>query len=353
MNKIPAEEAANILNSWYRAIEENDTEQSVRLFKQAKPLIKEMEESEAFLTYYALLEEMHNGMPDDNRGEGYGDSHLISYYFHLFSGAYESYKKNDQQAIGFYKTAEKKLAHVDDPIEAARFHEKIGKLYYDLGENLMSLSHTRQAMEIFQDHGGYAMNLVSVYMTMADNYTEMGKYKEAEQFLAEAVKTARAAGDHVKEAHAFHHYGLLYSAMDKPEESITYLEKALKDKAYAASDHYFQSVYLLIKELFKTGGHDRAIVYYTEGKERSREACNDIFDAKVDVLYSVYHEKAFDDCKKSLAALLKRKQYDSVRELSLIAANVYSKKALYKEAAHFFLEAIQTEEMMKKAAVMQ
>lgn len=175
MNKIPAEEAANILNSWYRAIEENDTEQSVRLFKQAKPLIKEMEESEAFLTYYALLEEMHNGMPDDNRGEGYGDSHLISYYFHLFSGAYESYKKNDQQAIGFYKTAEKKLAHVDDPIEAARFHEKIGKLYYDLGENLMSLSHTRQAMEIFQDHGGYAMNLVSVYMTMADNYTEMGK----------------------------------------------------------------------------------------------------------------------------------------------------------------------------------
>ncbi|MFT0803568.1 Rap family tetratricopeptide repeat protein [Bacillus swezeyi] len=362
MNKIAAEEVANTLNSWYRAIRRNDTEQSIRLFEQVKPMLTEMEEDQEVLIYYSLLELRHKIMLYDTRGEKIeqekevtdGDSaasDMTSYYYCLFSGAYEVYKKNYEQAISFYKMAEKKLANVYDEIEAAQFHDKVGKLYYYLGQNIVSLNHTRQAMDIFKSYDDHHMNLVSTYITMAGNYTEIGKYKEAEEYLTQAIGTARDAGDHFKEMQLLHNFGLLYSAMDKPEESIRFLETVLADQAYAASDYYFNAVFLMIKELFKIGEHDRAAALYREGKERSKGMENDIFEAKINILYATYAEggeKAFSDCKDNLKVLFKTNQYDSVRELSLLTANVYKGKSLYKEAAYFFLEAIKAEEKMKK-----
>ncbi|MDI5788649.1 hypothetical protein PO124_10350 [Bacillus licheniformis] len=46
MNKIAAEEVANILNTWYRAIRRNDAEQSIRIFEEVKPMLAEMEEDQ-------------------------------------------------------------------------------------------------------------------------------------------------------------------------------------------------------------------------------------------------------------------------------------------------------------------
>ncbi|MEC3606532.1 Rap family tetratricopeptide repeat protein [Bacillus glycinifermentans] len=362
MNKIASEEVANTLNTWYRAIRRNDTEQSIRLFEEIGPLLAEMEEDQEVLIYYSLLELRHKIMLYDTRGKkiehqeeltngGSTASDITSYYYYLFSGAYEVYKKNYEQAISFYKIAEKKLANVHDEIEVAQFHDKFGKLYYYMGQNLVSLNHTRQAIEIFKSYADHNINLVSTYITMAGNYTEMGKYKEAEEYLTEAIKTARDAGDHFKEMQLFHNFGLLYSAMDRPEESIRFLETVLADQAYAASDYYFNAVFLMIKELFEIGEHDRAAAFYKEGKERAKGMQNEIFDAKIDILYAIYagdDEKAVNDCKESLEVLFRSKQYDSVRELSLLTANVYRQKSLYKEAAYFFLEAIKAEEKMKK-----
>ncbi|MCY7836805.1 Rap family tetratricopeptide repeat protein [Bacillus haynesii] len=361
MNKIAAEEVANMLNTWYRAIRKSDTEQSIRLFEQIKPLLADMEEDQEVLIYYSLLELRHKIMLYDARGKRIeqhevtaGDSaasHMTSYYYYLFSGAYEVYKKNYEQAISFYKIAEKKLAHVHDEIEVAQFHDKVGKLYYYLGQNIVSLNHTRQAMEIFKGHGDHDMNLVSTYITMAGNYTEMGKYTEAEEYLTEAIHTVRKAGDRFKEMQLFHNFALLYAAMDNSEKSIQFLEIVLDDQAYAASDYYFNAVFLMIKELFKVGNHKRAAAFYKEGKERSKSAANKIFDAKIDILYAAYAgdgEQAVKDCKDNIEILFQAKQYDSARELSLLTANVYRSKSLYKEAAHFFLEAIKAEEKMKK-----
>ena len=53
MNKIAAEEVANILNTWYRAIRRNDAEQSIRIFEEVKPMLAEMgkyTEAEEYLT---------------------------------------------------------------------------------------------------------------------------------------------------------------------------------------------------------------------------------------------------------------------------------------------------------------
>lgn len=82
------------------------------------------------------------------------------------------------------------------------FTIKSERLYYYLGQNIVSLNHTRQAMEIFKGHGDHDMNLVSTYITMAGNYTEMGKYTEAEEYLTEAIHTVRKAGDCFKEMQA-------------------------------------------------------------------------------------------------------------------------------------------------------
>jgi response regulator aspartate phosphatase G/response regulator aspartate phosphatase K len=104
MNKIAAEEVANMLNTWYRAIRRSDAEQSIRLFEQIKPLLADMEEDQEVLIYFSLLELRHKIMLYDARGKKIEQhdvtaatsaaSHMTSYYYYLFSGAYEVYKKN-------------------------------------------------------------------------------------------------------------------------------------------------------------------------------------------------------------------------------------------------------------------
>ncbi|MDE1376424.1 hypothetical protein [Bacillus licheniformis] len=69
MNKIAAEEVANMLNTWYRAIRRSDAEQSIRLFEQIKPLLADMEEDQEVLIYYSLLELRHKIMLYDSRGK--------------------------------------------------------------------------------------------------------------------------------------------------------------------------------------------------------------------------------------------------------------------------------------------
>ncbi|NPC92116.1 tetratricopeptide repeat protein [Bacillus sp. WMMC1349] len=357
MNKLAAAEVANNLNAWYRAIRRSDTEQSIYLFEQVKPILAEMEEDREILTYFSLLEFKHKMMLYETCGQTIEhpqlstDPNMISYYYYLFSGAYEVYQNNYEQAIRLYKMAEKKLAHVHDEIGVAQFHDKVGKLYYYLGQNLVSLNHTRQALDIFKSYQGHDMNLVSTYITMAGNYTEMGKYREAESYLTEALSKVRNAGDHFKEMQLLENFGLLYSTMDKSEKSLQYLETVLSDQTYVDSEYYFGAVFLMIKELFKMGEHDRAIAFYQEGKERAKGSQNKVFDAKVNILYTTYavgDKKAVHHSKKDFKLLFNSKQYDSVRELALLAANVYRKKSLYKEAAYFFLEAIKAEEKMKK-----
>ncbi|OPG93879.1 hypothetical protein B2I22_00115, partial [Bacillus spizizenii] len=59
---MAAEEVANILNTWYRAIRRNDAEQSIRIFEEVKPMLAEMEEDQEVLIYYSLLELRHKIM---------------------------------------------------------------------------------------------------------------------------------------------------------------------------------------------------------------------------------------------------------------------------------------------------
>lgn len=69
MSKLASECVANILNDWYIAIKQQDTESAERYFEKIKPLFDEMEEDQEVLMYYSLLEERHKMLLFQVKGE--------------------------------------------------------------------------------------------------------------------------------------------------------------------------------------------------------------------------------------------------------------------------------------------
>ncbi|MCY7758522.1 response regulator aspartate phosphatase RapG [Bacillus inaquosorum] len=364
MNKIAPAEIASMLNDWYLAIKKHEVEESSRLFEEVKPLLDDMEEDQEVLAYFSLLELRHKVLLHEARGQGFqheepshmnATSDMLKYYFFLFEGMYEAYKNNYDIAIGLYKDAEQYLDNIPDPIEKAEFHLKVGKLYYKLGQNIVSLNHTRQAVKTFREETDYKKKLASALITMSGNFTEMSQFEEAETYLDEAIRMTRELEDHFFEAQLLHNFGLLHAQSGKSEEAVSKLEEALQNEEYARSAYYYHSVYLLIRELFKIKKYEQAVSYYQEAKEKLTVEPNRICEAKIDILYAIYakggHAETFHLCKQHMDDLVSEKEYDSVRELSILAGERYREHELYKEAAHFFYEALQIEELIKRTEV--
>ncbi|MEC3637389.1 Rap family tetratricopeptide repeat protein [Bacillus halotolerans] len=365
MNKIAPAEIANMLNDWYLAIKKHEVEESARIFEEVKPLLDDMEEDQEVLAYFSLLELRHKVLLHEARGLGFeheesphmnATSDMLKYYFFLFEGMYEAYKNNYEIAIGLYKEAEQYLSNIPDPIEKAEFHLKVGKLYYKLGQNMVSLNHTRQAVKTFREETDYKKKLASALITMSGNFTEMNQFEEAETYLDEAIRMTRELEDHFFEAQLLHNFGLLHAQSGKSDKAISKLEEALQNEEYARSAYYYHSVYLLIRELFKIEKKEQALAYYQKLKEKLNTEPNKICEAKIDMLYAIYaeggHAETFHLCKEHMDVLMSEREYDSVRELSILAGERYRENELYKEAAHFFYEAIQIEELIKQTEVM-
>lgn len=177
---------------------------------------------------------------------------------------------------------------------------------------------------------------------MSGNFTEIGQFEEAETYLDEAIRITRELEDHFFEAQLLHNFGLLHAQSGKSEEAVSKLEEALQNEEYARSAYYYHSVYLLIRELFKINKKDQALCYYQEVKEKLAAEPNRICEAKIDILYAIYakggHAETFHLCKQHMDDLMSEKEYDSVRELSILAGERYREYELYKEAAHFFMK---------------
>ncbi|MCY8454159.1 aspartate phosphatase, partial [Bacillus spizizenii] len=100
---------------------------------------------------------------------------------------------------------------------------------------------------------------------------------------------------------------------------------------------------------------EQALSYYQDVKEKLTAEPNRTCEAKIDILYAIYakggHAETFHLCKQYMDDLVSEKEYDSVRELSILAGERYKEHELYKEAAHFFYEALQIEELIKRTEV--
>ncbi|ASB66535.1 MULTISPECIES: tetratricopeptide repeat protein [Bacillus amyloliquefaciens group] len=365
MSKLASECVANILNDWYIAIKQQDTESAERYFEKIKPLFDEMEEDQEVLMYYSLLEERHKMLLFQVKGEELPShsyfnenhaeeikktDHMIEYYFFLFEALYESHKRNFEKAITLFKIAEKKLKDIPDCIERAEFYSKVASMYMMLRQSLISLNYINDSVQIYRENEGYKRKLATSLMIVGQNYTDLGLYEKAEESFLEAIRISRVLQDSLFTALIHHNLSITYSAANRSQDCINALKKAIRNKDWRDSVYYINSLYMFLKELYKIGDVNKIPYYCKKTKEYFKRKENKVYEAKINIIYGLLQQdqrKSIETCRGGISYLYEVNDLDSVFDLSLVISEHCEKHGLYKEALEFSRHAILAEKKMR------
>ncbi|MCY8298892.1 tetratricopeptide repeat protein [Bacillus inaquosorum] len=366
MSKIASEVVATALNDWYIAIKKQKVNESIKYYSEIKKQFDDMEEDQEVLAYYSLLEERHKMLLHSSRGEPLQKhtyftednqafikktNDKLEYNFYLFEAMYEAYNKNYDRAINLYGLAEKKLAEIPDEIEAAEFYSKVSYLYTLVKQSVVSQHYIKNAIAIYKRYPDYKCKLAVSLMIAAANYTDIRRFEESEEYYLEAINIAKEVNDEFLEAQLYHNLSIVYSDWNKSNECIKSLEKALEEESWADSIYYIHSIFMMIKEQFKIDEKAKAIHFYNKAQERLISMENNIYEAKISILYNLYCgelKNNFKNCIDHIEFLKQQNDLESVDELSYLAAKRFESIGAFEEAAGFFNEKIWAEQKMNQ-----
>ena len=353
---VASQEVANMLNDWYILMNKRDISRSIEMKDDIDKAIEEMEEDQDVLLYYQmldfrlrlLLEDISQSATEkleaiefhDNDPKSTDDK--LNYYFYLFKGIYEDYKQNHTEALNFFRIAEKRLGAIQNEIEKAEFHYKIGVLYYNLKATWLSILHINIAAGIFQGYEGYAKRVINCKMLIGLNYIDQFKFSESEALLNEAIDRTEKIGDQFLLPYTYYNMGFLKSKEEKHEEALKYYNKAfaIKDFESKAQYAYLLCVYETVRSLLKTDSQDKAFQWIDVGFKKSREMNSKIFELKFKILHTLYTSppNKMEMIKDFVHQLETEKAWVDLEELLMDVANYYREKKLYEEAIYFYIK---------------
>jgi tetratricopeptide (TPR) repeat protein len=129
------------------------------------------------------------------------------------------------KAMEAFQKAITKFNALNDKLAASDCLNNIGNLYLDNGDPFRALEYYNKSIsfpEVRNDN--YRMIIRS--KNLADTYTELKDYENAEQFLDDATKLAEKAGDKSNLASCYAQYGKLHKAKGALEIAVAYHKKS-------------------------------------------------------------------------------------------------------------------------------
>ncbi len=194
----------------------------------------------------------------------------VAYCFNNLGNVYR--KQGDfPKAMASYQKAITEFNKLNDELAASDCLNNIGNLYLDNGDPFRALEYYNKSLNFPKvKMDDYRMIIRS--KNLADVYTELKDFDNAEQFLDNATKLAEKAGDKSNIASCYAQYGKLHMAKGTLEIAIAYHKKsaALYKEAGARAEEAEAWVELAATEL-EAGNMADAITYAQTGEELARE----------------------------------------------------------------------------------
>ncbi|MFN2746779.1 tetratricopeptide repeat protein [Bacillus sp. z60-18] len=361
MNAVASVDVANLINTWYVHIKKREVSKAIELRDRIESLFGVMEEDQDVLLYFNLLDYRFRVLMEDVAGEPSlppnaedkaKTDNMLRYYYFLFKGMYESAKNNYSQALTFFRVAERQLDKVEDEIEKAEFHYKLGNLYYFTKTTLLSFHHLQMAKSIYQAYGEYKTQSINCTVLLALNYIDDGRLMRAENMLKSCADRLMKMGDNHLLAAVYYDLGFLKIQEDQHEEALEYFDLSFKtnDLKKNAPIMYMQCIYESARSTYKIGELDKAIKWVILGADFAQKTNNINFSLKFSVLnicYTVPLEGA-EQVKELIGRLEKRKAYVDIEALAEDVAKVYSSLNHYKNSTYFLEKAIKSSKLTGK-----
>ncbi|MDU0153964.1 response regulator aspartate phosphatase [Bacillus cabrialesii] len=346
-HKIASEEVVHVLNNWYHAIMKSEIEKAISIKEDIDRMLPDMEDNESVILYcqmlklkYSMLLQRTNEsleLFEENQTGGNVDE-TLDYYYYFFRGVYEAYRSNNSNAIDFFKAAESKLSCIDDELERAEFHYRIGTTYYHMKSTILSENHLNQALRIFNKHQDYCRRRLTCSIALALNYIDQSEFEKAETLLTECAQLAKSLGDQFIFGLSVFNLGYSKLKEDKLSEAVLYIEQSLsvEELKKNAPFAYLHCVYEAVRSYFKLGNIEKALEWLQEGFSQSTENDKKIFFLKFKTLHSLYVLEDNEKVTECVELLEKKKSFVDVEALAIDIAHYYNNKKDFERSVLYY-----------------
>ncbi|MBM7714586.1 hypothetical protein MHB50_20750 [Siminovitchia sp. FSL H7-0308] len=222
MSTIAFEEVGQVINDWYKVIKQQDVSKAAIMRKEMENMLPSMEKNQNVLLYFNLIDSRYKLMTEDYKKSGElldkvqakaleeSTENIIQYYFHLFSGMYKFHQKRYINAIIYYKMAEEQLKKIPDEIEKAEFHYQLAIAYYQIEQNIFSITHAKTAYAIFKAHDSYKEKMVKCEMILGANKLDLLLHEQTKKHYEKARSIAKENGFRYTESLALFNFGICF-----------------------------------------------------------------------------------------------------------------------------------------------
>lgn len=340
---------AGLLNNWYLHIENLDYDKSKELKRKVKNLLSKMDEDQTVLLYYSLLEYRHDQMFQEGsaarKKDELGD--LLSYYYHFYNGMDAYARRHYDEAVKHYKKAEQRLASIPDNIEKAEFHYSVGRVFYHIRQNGISMSHAMKALNFFVQDPHYSNRVADCQLLLSLNFIQVREFPVAEDLLTAVIKQAREEQDNALLSIAYYNLGHLFMEWGKPKQAMKWLVQTLE-----LETPDYKTLYLLAKASFQIDQPEAGRTWLQKGLNECAAIAHKEYWYRFKALQGVYglisSEQFEKVMKDSIAFLEQENVWSYAEEHATLLANFYWKGERYKEACEYFHKADLARTNLKK-----
>ncbi|MFO6497605.1 aspartate phosphatase [Bacillus sp. z60-11] len=360
MEKIAYEKIGQAINEWYKIIKQNNVPKATEMREEIQKNLPQMEKNQDVLLYFNLIDSRFKLMTESFNESGSllkdiekqaleeETDNMIQYYFYFFSGMYEFYKKNFTKAINFYRIAESKLIKIDDEIEKAEFHYRLAVAYYEIRQNFFSLNHAEKALESFTAHDTYEEKRINCQMVIAANYVDLYRFEEAEKQYNLAIKTAATFGYKFSESLGCFNLGICHERREMLSEAKIYFRKAIEIPEHRESVICIRSMYMLSRVLYKMDFLEDARMWYKKSLSRAIEENDNVYQAKLKIIYCLYDQHDLQDLEKAMEQLQDKNLWSDVADLAINVAYYFKKQGDAEVSSKYFEKACHAKDQILK-----
>lgn len=348
LSTIAFEEVAHVINDWYKVIRQHNFSKAAAMREEIENMLPNMAENQNVLLYFNLIDSRYKLMTEDYdesgelldkvKAKALEDStdDMIHYYFYLFSGMYEFHQKRYVKAIMYYKIAEERLKKIPDEIEKAEFHYQLAIAYYQIDQNVFSMTHAKIAYDAFKAHDSYKEKMINCEMILGANKLDLLLHEQAQTHYEKAHAIAKENGFRYTEGLSLFNLGICFERQKMFIEASNCFKQAIRIPEHLASYVGTRSTYMLSKVLFQLGAYEAAQSWYEKALKRATDEGEQEYLAKLKLVYSLYAEQNDQEVRKNLHVLDDMKLWTETADLSLEIAEYYKSKADLEKAAYYF-----------------
>lgn len=269
------------------------------------------------------------------------------FYYFKFLGLYYYLNGNLVKSLELYKEIEYITDTLNvDKIEIADVYFQISLIYIKLNQIVLSIDYCRKASTIFESK--YRLiETAECQAILGINYRKVKAYVQAHHHLENLHHISFEINNLVLLSSYHHNMGYLLSCENKSSEAIEHYSKAITLRTKLKSIHKnIPTIYLLSKELMKSGNNKKALYWIEKGLDLASENKEYLYHLEILKLMVTQDPKVKPHLVDAIDYFKNANLYEYASEYAEILGHLYSKEFRYKEASMYYYLANEFQKLM-------